>query len=59
MLGPYAYSPDSLPENLTAKLRKPEGAEALLKRSMWAARREGSRMEKGSGVVTHAIITAV
>lgn len=53
MLGPYTSSPDSLLEDLTGKLGKPEGAEALLLRSMLAAPREDCRKEKVSGVVTH------
>lgn len=50
----YKSSPDSFPGILTGKLRKPEGAEALLLRSMLAAPRKASRMENlSSGASCH------
>lgn len=59
MLGPYTFSPDSLAKDFTGKLGKPEGAEALLLRSMLAAPREDCKMEKVSGVVTHTVSMVV
>lgn len=52
MLGPYTSFPESLPEDLTGKPERPEGAETLLLRFTLAAPREDSRVEKVSGVVT-------
>lgn len=59
MLGPHTSFPDSLPEDLTGKLERPEGAGALLPRSTLAAPREDSRVEKVSGVVAHTISIVV
>lgn len=59
MLRPYSSFPDNLPEDLTGKLERPEGAEALLLRFTLAAPREDSRVEKVSRVVAHTISMVV
>lgn len=59
MLGPYTSFPESLPENLTGKPERPEGAETLLPRFTLAAPREDSRVEKVSGVVAYTISMVV